>query len=515
MKRTVAGWAVAAAAWAAVAGATEVRTASLGGVEWAVSDAAGALNLFTTGNAAGLGLLPRANRLDEALDISNATDVTDSGALKTTRASRVTSLESPGGRYEGLTWWITDADVVRAAIGHTGARSTVSSVPALPQGDQVTSAADTRFLVQYTRKLTDQLVLGALIRPLVGSVTSPKTTGIKSDTSTYTLFDYNVGAGFRLPVEGGQVDLGANLQPYNDAPNPLDVLVPGAPSAGSGSFGGLKFERKIETDAGLKQTIDLTPKGSVLGVQAVLNRGENLEARFALDFTRAETEEKQVTDASVVPGGGTKTDVAKVTAYGRTRYDLSGRYRIPVAGDAFIRLAAALRGAPDSLDALNFPTDTSVRSTTTTTPTTFALGAAYQAAGGFVAGLGFDVTRDTQTVVDKLGGSPDQVTKVASSDVRLGAEYWPTAGLATRIGLVLNSQASDSNDPSQPPSGSDPANPKYKDTIFALGIGYKGESLAVDGGIFIHGLSQEPKPAPPVTIDRKRSSLRLALTWLI
>src|SRR5439155_1133821 len=97
MIRRAAGITVVWLTFSIAAKASEIRLASLGGVEWAVADESEAFNLFTLDNAAGLGLLPRANRLDEALDVSNAADVTDSGAVKTTRTSKVTSLASPGG----------------------------------------------------------------------------------------------------------------------------------------------------------------------------------------------------------------------------------------------------------------------------------------------------------------------------------------------------------------------------------------------------------------------------------
>ncbi len=494
------------------AGASEVRTAAIGGIEGAVDDEATAFSLFNLDNAAGLGLLDRENRLDWAIGLGGATQQVDNGSVTTKRTLGDAVLRSPGGRYEGLVWWLSGSDVVRLSADMDLATLKTATTPPEPDADQKVSFSNSFLAVQYGRRLGENLALGVIVRPRFGALTLPSTSPagmprITKNTNSFSMLDFNVGAGLRVPMRESALMLGLNFQPYNDAPDVLALLDPA--SLGSVNSGGFKLKREIVVENGIKQTMEVTPAGSVLGLQGTLAGRGPFEGVFALDITSAVSKEKDTTDASAVAGGAAKTEEGTLSTFSRTRWTMGGRYRFALGEFASLRTALTLHGEPSKTEAEDFPNSTAVLNTTKGNPVTLALGIAYHTVQGLTVGLGWDNTGDTQTTTNASGGTTRQV-KPSVSSIRLGGEYWFTPAFAGRLALVSAVSQQEDNDPLTPPAGSSPDNPKTKDGAIVVGAGYKASPVCLDLLIAVHSITEDPAPAPPVKLTNGRLDIVLA-----
>lgn len=513
-------WAVALVAGAR-ASASELRTAAIGGVESAVADEATDFTLFNYGNTAGLVQLERKNRLDYALDGNGRSQENFDGSTYTnTFTTKTTSLRSPGGGYEGLTYWFSDHNAIRASLRFTSQSQTIGidpdppapppppdpMLPSFPSGDQDISARYGRFSLGYAHRFGEKISVGVGLSPLSGTLTPKKQDKVKTDRTDITLFDYELSLAGRFPLEGGALCMGLSAHPYNDVP--ALTLLPGSPAdvtalQGAAGFGGLTVKRTFETEYGGTQVTEFTPSGRTVGLQASWSGAAPLSAALALDHTAATVKQRVDTDTSALGpplDALTKVDEGEVTAMTRTRWDLGLRYRFDLASGNAVRAGLGLSGAAATSDALNFPTSTAVKQTTKTSPTRFALGLAYGTKRGLTLGAGFESVSDTQTQSFPQDPAAQTVeTKPIGTRVRLGGEYWFTTEWAARLGLILAQDRIEDNDPGTAEPGTDPSNPTVAATLLTLGGGYRGEALGLDLLVLLGSPKEDPQPDPPVT----------------
>lgn len=493
--------------------ATAVRRTGVGDVEYLVDGTGIGYGLYGMGNPAGLALEPRQNRVDLKLAYAGAGEKQTVGGGGTTRTDSDITLEVPGDRYDGVVWWITDKDVVALAPVVDSFSSSYVFEPAGSIEDQEYSGSHFGARVQYARAITSGLHGGVSIRPLFGSLTGPVTPGLTSDSTTYALFDFSVGAAFRLPhpVAGGELTIGVNYQPYNDTPNLLDLV--GAAgllaTAGGGGVGGFSVKRTLESDQGLKQTIELEPSGSILGAQAVFNREDRLQAAVDLDITAASVDETTTTDATAL-GGAQKTETGTAQEFSRVRWGLGLRWLTPMIIDRAFRVGVGLRGAASTSDALDYPDSSSILSTTEETPLTFLLGISTSIREGITTGAGLEVTSTTRVNAGAASSGSGETVQASDVRVRSGAEYRLTPALSARLGIGYAVSRQESDDPSASPPGTDLTNPILADLAIALGGGYRGDRLGVDLALVLHLLAQTPIPAPPDEMSRSRIEFKIA-----
>ena len=533
-RRIVAGLLVVAGA--GIARASEVRTAAFGGIEGAVADEATDFNLFNAGNAAGLVLLERGNRLDYALgrNASLTRRVDNDGITTVTATDSAGFLGSPGGMYEGLQFWFSDADALSVSAAFSSVREVYSLfpepppqpapgppldtlLPAVPSGDQQVDVGDGRITVGYAHRFGETLALGIGLAPVKGTLTPKKQDKVKTDKTEISLFDYQLGLAARLPLGSGTLQLGLNARPYDDLPDleqlagsPAELSSLGTPAA----FGGLKVKRTFATDSGASQVTELTPDGRRIGLQAAWGGEGPWSARVGVDLTSASVKERVDTDTSSLPAPLntlTKVDEGDASKYSRFAWDLGLRYRWMFGEDRSVRLGAALAGAPDTTDQLDFPNSTAITKTTTTAPMTASFGVAYGTGGGLMLGLGYALRGDTQKETDPRNASATPViTKPAGTRLMLGVEDWFTRQWAGRIGLTLASDQVDDNDPSTPAPGTSEKNPTTKATLISLGGGYRGTMFSVDALLSFGSPVQQPTPTAPATLTMNVSTFALA-----
>lgn len=505
----------------ATAGASETRTAALGGVEGAVADEATDLNLFNAGNAAGLVQLERKNRLDYALGSDRATQETfDGSTYTTTFTTRSTALGSSGGNYEGLTYWFSDHNVLRASLQFAGRSQTIGIdpdppappappdplIPTPPSGDQDISARYGRILVEYAHRFGETFSVGVGLAPLTGTLTPKKQDKVKTDRTDLQLIGYQLGLAAKFNVGDRALRLGLNARPYDDFPDL--ALLPAGPAdaatvGGAARFGGLAIKRTVETDYGATQITELTPSGRTIGFQAVWGGETPLTAGLAVDHTAASVKQRVDTDTTALgpPAAAyTKVDEGDAAELTRTRWDLALRYRFALANANSMRAAIALSGGAAQSDALDFPNSTAVETSTESSPVRLALGLAYATKRGLTIGAGYESVADKQTQSFPQDPAAATVeTKPSGSRVRLGGEYWFSSEWAARLGLVIARDRVEDNDPNTAAPGEDPSNPVAKSTLVTLGGGYRGEGLGLDLLILLGSPEEDPQPDPPVT----------------
>jgi len=492
------------------AAASDVNTAGAGSVKGLVLDEGTSESLHNLGNPAGLSMQETVNTLEEGFTFTSASEkATDAdGSVKTD--DRSFGLVPWGGRYQGLTCWISGKDVIGASMAMKGMGRKVTSDRPGAEGKDY-SILDASLELQYSRKLTENLHFGAKFRPVTGSAKVASASLYTVDEIKYQQVDFNIGMGLRFGSAGGpSFSVGANYQPYNEPSELTEVL--GVDPSSIRKFagtGGSRLTYRFTSATGGENFGEMAPSGSVIGLQGIVEEEGVGQLAVHADRTSAEAENRNTLHTGYVADYVTSGMSQTLSAW---RYGMSGWWRADIGNESAVRMAAAVSGGSRTHEVLDYPDSESVVNRAESSPYGVDVGVSLLRRY-FTVGTGISLAgeRIRNTPTRDQGEAETLTSSVRSFNV--GLEGWFSEEWGARAGVSFGSSRRNEEHRGKPAPGEE-GNPIVTDTAVSLGGSYRMvETLEADMALVLHGLAQNPEPGN-ARVKRTRTDFLAAVRYL-